>query len=407
MSETDIKVLRCHIDDFDKLYDHFRMLTDFFGVQRQTIYQIITLRLMLKLNNGLRKAADQVSASIIISTRIGRLYDELGYSGKAANEFAIAKSAIEQMVCSNEAEVYYIIFYALHLAKLGDLERSKNIFNSAQIVWQSIKEARANDKLDHTRRKISQKLILADAHLVMSFLSALMQSSLDDAIRSCEKTLEILSSCNTSLKLEREDREAVPNIVEDPFQADMTNDQTGKEEQEEAIVMSHITCEESEWAIAEKVDACLMHLSQLYMANGSAKHAQYYMQKGQMLSEKLRSRTTKFLYLLAMSDLNLRCARPETSKANVKLASEIKPSGSFHLLEDALLSMAIGDVDAFQGCIEEASQAYVNAETLLSEMRDRNVIRNVERLIEPDDTSDSMDTHNSSSTAYGQDDRSE
>lgn len=61
-------------------------------------------------------------ASIIISTRIGHLYDEMGYPGKAALEFAQAKAAIANMACSNEAEIYYIIFYSLHLANRGKLD---------------------------------------------------------------------------------------------------------------------------------------------------------------------------------------------------------------------------------------------------------------------------------------------
>ena len=40
------------------------MLTDFFAVKQQPVHHISTLRLMLKLNNGLRRSTeDQISGN--------------------------------------------------------------------------------------------------------------------------------------------------------------------------------------------------------------------------------------------------------------------------------------------------------------------------------------------------------
>lgn len=53
------------------------MLVDFFAVHQQRIYQINTLRLMLKLNNGLRRSADAVSCKCIVLPNLKKRQDVL------------------------------------------------------------------------------------------------------------------------------------------------------------------------------------------------------------------------------------------------------------------------------------------------------------------------------------------
>ncbi|KAJ8658660.1 hypothetical protein O0I10_005700 [Lichtheimia ornata] len=385
LSSNDIKSIRANVDDLDKLYDHFRMLVDFFAVHRQRVYQINTLRLMLKLNNGLRRSADAISSSIIISTRIGHLYDEMGYPGKAALEFAQAKATIANMACSNEAEIYYILFYSLHLAKRGKLDDAKNLFNTSRIVWESIRRTQSKDKLERGRRKVSHKLMLADAHIVASTLCSMMQPTLDTAIQNCESALQVLSTCSRSLKLEKQDKDE-NTIMEDPFA-----ESTTKQEDEIANMTTRIICDESEWSIAEKVALCLEQLSTLYMTRGSVRYTQYYMQKGLSLGEKLSSRLVQFRFLLHTSDFNLRYGRPETSKSYIKNAVEVQPEGRLHVYQDVLLKMAVGDVDGSEGCLEEALQAYSTAEELLKKITDRAYISSIEALIEMDETIDEHD----------------
>ncbi|KAI8887802.1 hypothetical protein K501DRAFT_35943 [Backusella circina FSU 941] len=63
------------MDDLDRLYDHIRMLADLFGMTGKYIYQINALRILLKLNNGLRAlGVDYVSDSILISCTVSKVY---------------------------------------------------------------------------------------------------------------------------------------------------------------------------------------------------------------------------------------------------------------------------------------------------------------------------------------------
>lgn len=122
-SKIDIKQVYDEIDDLDQFYDHMRMLADLFGVTGERIHQICALRILLKLNNGLRDVqVDHISESIILSSTIGKLYCDLGYTGKAAIEFRQAKNAVSSKPCSNRAELVYRVNYSYYLACIGDYD---------------------------------------------------------------------------------------------------------------------------------------------------------------------------------------------------------------------------------------------------------------------------------------------
>ncbi|CAG8764146.1 22018_t:CDS:2, partial [Gigaspora rosea] len=60
VSQYDIENTKKNIDDVERFYRHLQMLADFFGMSNQPINHILTLKLMLGLNNGIK---DDVNAS--------------------------------------------------------------------------------------------------------------------------------------------------------------------------------------------------------------------------------------------------------------------------------------------------------------------------------------------------------
>jgi hypothetical protein len=63
-SKADIQRVYNEIDDIDQFYDHMRMLADLFAVSGEQIYRICALRILLKLNNGLRDThTDHISGT--------------------------------------------------------------------------------------------------------------------------------------------------------------------------------------------------------------------------------------------------------------------------------------------------------------------------------------------------------
>jgi hypothetical protein len=111
------------MDDVDRLYNHIHMLADLFGMTGKYIYQINALRILLKLNNGLRSVGvDYVSESVIISCTIAKAYLSLGYTGKASLELAKVRMIISTKPCSTMAEVSYLVHHAYYLAEVGDID---------------------------------------------------------------------------------------------------------------------------------------------------------------------------------------------------------------------------------------------------------------------------------------------
>ncbi|CAJ0745885.1 17314_t:CDS:10 [Entrophospora sp. SA101] len=135
-----------NIDDTERFYVHLQMLADFFGVSNQHIYHIMTLKIMLRLNNGIRHST--------IKTHSGYLFRVL------------------IRVCIDEAKLTWMLGYSYYLCIIGNLnERSlaKNPKN----------------------RKIEQ-LLLADAFLTRSYISICL-GFLEDAILNCKQAIRILN----------------------------------------------------------------------------------------------------------------------------------------------------------------------------------------------------------------------
>jgi hypothetical protein len=60
--------------------------------------------------------------SIILTSTIGKIYCDMGYTGKASIELNQAKLAISNRTCSNASELVYRIHYAYYLICIGDYE---------------------------------------------------------------------------------------------------------------------------------------------------------------------------------------------------------------------------------------------------------------------------------------------
>lgn len=56
--------------------------------------------------------------------------------------------------------------------------------------------------------------------------------------------------------------------------------------------------------------------------------------------------------------------------------------GYCYLQEEAKFKMAVGDVDAWQNCIDDALQSFDRAHELLTKVMDRGYIASIENLVE-------------------------
>lgn len=322
-SREDIELVYRSIDDIEQFYDHVRMLADLFGVTGQYIYQIRALRILLKLNNGLRDInTDRISDSIILSSMIGKIYVDLGYTGKAATEFKNAKNAISSRPCNNTAELIYSINYANYLTCIGDYETSKKVFDATKITWEHTPTVDSKNAFVTAKAYTARCMLLADAYTTKSSLLA-KTDTLDNAINCSTAALQLLNKCIKVAQRANEERSGkrkVSNELENPFMPAPKN--PDQDEAEKAVFR------ESQWSMAQKLGTCLTILASLYMRKGSWNEVTYFIKQGPLLAEKVNSNAIFYNSYLCSSEFNRRFGKLTQSKDDLEQAMVYQPEVS-------------------------------------------------------------------------------
>lgn len=315
-SKADIQHVYESVDDLDQFYDHVRMLVDLFGVTGQHVYQINALRMLLKLNNGLRDVSvDHISESIIISSTIGKIYCDLGYTGKAAIEFKQAQNAINTRPCNKASELIYRVNYAYYLTQIGDYDTSKEVFDSTKFTWECSQTNQSEkNELATAKAYTSRCMLLADVYTTKALLLA-QTDTIDSAIVCCTSALQLLNKCVKVVQKTnqgRQEKKQQSSELENPF---MPAPPTPVKEEAEKIVFR-----ESQWVMAQKIGSSLTTLASLHMKKGSWNEAKYFVKQGPLLAEKVNSNALFFNSYLCASDFYLRCGDYSQSQDHVEKA---------------------------------------------------------------------------------------
>jgi len=131
------------------------MLANFFEVSNQPIYHITTLKIMLRLNNGVRDKANEVDSGCLLKKKffflcyvysfmcliykilkffiidsvqtliqIGQAYLNLGYNEKADLAFSQAKSILDSNRCIDEkVKLKWMLGYSYYLCMIGEVDK--------------------------------------------------------------------------------------------------------------------------------------------------------------------------------------------------------------------------------------------------------------------------------------------
>ncbi|CAO3592950.1 unnamed protein product [Absidia cylindrospora] len=377
MLKADLEQVCSQVDDLDSLYDHLRILADLFGLIGHSSLQINTLRLLLKLNNGLRDASvDHVSDSVIITTDIGRIYTDLGYSGKADLEFSKVKTILANYTSSKQAELYYMLMYSHHLSTMGNYEESQDNFNTAKSIWENSEESSTpNKSLRSMKQQALKSFMISDCHLIRSAIS-LYKESLDIAISDATSSYQVLSNFMKSTK-----KRTRTNAEENIFLVD-----NSRKTQDAKLPSSNdLLFKEYQWTIAMKMGICLQRLALLHMTRGTWRDAQYYLLQGRQLGERIKSSAMVYQFLVLLSDSYLRTGQFDKSRTSLETANEIQPKGPFYVREDARMKSAVANMDLNQNYLDQALESYNNVDELLQKLMDPVYIVTLEKLSESDE----------------------
>ncbi|KAL7308034.1 separin protein, variant 2 [Mucor circinelloides] len=369
-SKLDVKQVYDEIDDLDQFYDHMRMLADLFGITGERIHQICALRILLKLNNGLRDAqVDHISESIILSSTIGKLYCELGYTGKAAIEFIHAKKAVSSKPCNNHAELVYLVNYSYYLACIGDYDTSMEVFTSAKFVWKNTPAVDHRDPLTTVKSYTTRCMLLADIYSTLSLIQANTED-VDSAIDSATASLQLLNKCIQIVqKSQEKEQQKQKTELEDPFNSPPPEQQEARK----------IVFRESQWTMAQKISSSLHTLAQLLVKKGSPNEAKYFVKQAPLLAEKVNSSAMLFDAHLNACEFYLRFGDVDKSQDEIQMAVRYKePTG----LAQVKYKVALAKLAVANAYFEIAVESYDEANEQLAQLSDKQEIAALERLID-------------------------
>ncbi|KAI9473966.1 MAG: hypothetical protein EXX96DRAFT_488648, partial [Benjaminiella poitrasii] len=256
-------------------------------------------------------------------SRIGKLYSELGYTGKASLEFIRAHQLLIQGG-SKIAEIVYRTHYSFHLLAIGDVDTSKEIFESTKVAWRDVPAPR--DLLATVRNYTQHRMLLADAYLTLSYIRA-QTVSLDDAIQTATAALQLLNKC---IKVVQESHEKPTNAEKNPF---MPNAPAERE-------ITKLVFRESQWMMACQTSRCLIHLADLYMRKGTGHETKYFVKQAPLLAQKVMSPHLFFKAFLCASEFYWRSGDLERAQTELENANRAGLRG----LDEIRLKMMIANL---------------------------------------------------------------
>ncbi|KAF7730176.1 hypothetical protein EC973_002784 [Apophysomyces ossiformis] len=388
-SKEEIQLVHRNVDDIEGLYDHLRilLLTTTFHIRCLNAFGSVWSPSAVnvpdkyfKLNNGLRASdIDKTSACINIYAKLGKIYSERGYVGKASLEFSRAKSLIQTKPCSAESELTYLILHAQDLARAPNTtKRSQQILRLGKKLWDFNDERSERRPIRSARLRLTKMLTLADAYLVRSLI-ALNNDTLIAAIDDCKAALRTLNRCTTLIQNKISSRRE-DTAVQDPFGSKPIGNESDIKQrtQNDKSAATDIAFREAQWGISQKISACLRHLGRLHMIHGTWKEAQYCFEQGRLLGTKTQSKIMIYRFLIDLCDLQARSGCLEKCLASLEEAKSIRPKGEEFLYEEAILQSVIGFVKMKQNDLDSAIEIYGNVHELFESIMECKFIEGLD-----------------------------
>ncbi|RHZ83649.1 hypothetical protein Glove_89g107 [Diversispora epigaea] len=381
-----------NIDDVERFYGHLEMLADYFALINLPINHILTIKLMLRLNNGIRKDANNIlSDSVICYSCIGKIYLSLGYTGKAGLALSQAKGILDS--CdddddsnnNNNAKLYWMLVYSYYLCLIGNMEKSCIQFNQTKKIselWNNNNNNKVPDTSSRNRKKYDQSL-LAEAYLTRSYITIRM-GNLEDAINCCTESIRIfnrlirnISRNSSSMKLliEQRRRQETNNnndnsfLVED-HQSVATIDTIDSTDtiDEQCVNKNKInknnnnnnttgdfvlksSAQKWKWRVSQKLLECYNQLGRLHILRGGVKEAEYMFKQASQLIETVVQANPSFTshFLLNLAELEYRKHCWKESEEKLLKVLEYQQMVQVFQKETAQAKLCLGDFKCREG----------------------------------------------------------
>ncbi|KAG0006975.1 hypothetical protein BGZ65_000796 [Modicella reniformis] len=414
------KVLRC-LPEPELLYDHLQMLADCLGMNDYRVLQVQIYLLMLRLCNGVLAVSEEICADVVrIYARMGNAYLALGYSGKAKMALNQGRLVLEEMTRKAKdfykfGDVYatWFLAYSLYLTSIGDKAQGVSAYNQARNYSNyhqpliSSRQGPCSTLLSNitlprkVEAKVYRTLILAEASLARSqllFYEGSLSEAIMDSKRAGRQLSRIVSTLSLAIKAAREDPGTLSQKpMENPFliqKQESSNDQHGDEQSQGQLSYDNrqlqqglelLATQRYQWLVVRLLIEAYHQLGRLYLLQGSAREAQYFVKEGKHIAQLSRAWKSMNRFMLEEAQLDLRRHEWESSQTilrNLIMQEEDYNAGALGWeIQDARIQLLCGDFHFATGEWNLSMEAYERTDEVLSHLMDKAFISGLEQLV--------------------------
>ncbi|KAG0257307.1 hypothetical protein BG011_004021 [Mortierella polycephala] len=248
--------------------------------------------------------------------------------------------------------------------------------------------------------KLHWAMILIEASLARSqllFNEGNLTEAISDAMRAYRQLCRIVGSLSVALeaaKRERMEAAVRQQPMENPFLVQKedqatTNGQrrerSSAETQQLRQGLELLATQRYQWSIFRLIIETFHHLAKLYLIQGSAREAEYFVMEGKHMALVSKAGKSMDQFLFDQAQLGLRKHQWKESKEILEeLAMQEDESGSGAFtweIQDARIQLLYGDYYFALERLDHSLDAYFRTDQVLSHLMDKSVISGLEQLV--------------------------
>ncbi|TIA90048.1 hypothetical protein E3P99_01777 [Wallemia hederae] len=360
------------IYNVDRVHSVLTLLTEMLGILGHTFLKIDFLKLLRRMcQTQQRNSKNSVEEYLLTSTSLAAEYVKIGKIYRAGATFTQVASMKETPPdATSESwialQINFNLRYAEYLARTGNVQKSLLAYNDAH----NLKELYDTtvDK-DHLKNPVSRTLnferTAIAAHVFASI--AFIQGDMLCALKCLAQCLRLLMNAARQLaKLTPiiETKSAEKNS--DPFAMDVDDGTTSKS-RPHANIFENRRCAGLHWRISQSLYDCMYLLVTLYVARGSFREANFFLDEALQITDSLASPNYEAKINAAKADLKMALYQLEDSKTEIDKAA-LSLGGQEDNESSVLLKKAKGDLQFRQDAATDASAGYLSACLILERL---------------------------------------
>ncbi|KAH8658674.1 peptidase family C50-domain-containing protein [Tricladium varicosporioides] len=382
-----LESLECRVDDIPGLLNHLQVIADYFHLKGLGSSRMRTIQLIANLSELISKTstADELVTNLAI---LALQWLHLGYSGKAGMILDRAQVLSNQDGICNSTLMRLHLNYADYLLLIGNVEKSEEHLNLAQLIHSQEKESKYLKPLSTLQDKTKRNILTSDAYLITSKL-ALERGAADVALNLAKQSVRLLRRAwtNTEQLRKNNHRSDIENLTEDVSQLSMSVTRISVDPSVKQLGIGSYF-----WSLIVPLFQSLSHLAAVYAHHGMFQETAYYAEQGYKLVKEAGSEAHQALAAVLMGSILLRAGvldRGSELLMEAKSLSKNLEIGS----DTALLNYHLGKMQGLRGDRDAEIAEYQSADQILLALSRPEYITSIEQPVETSDTLENGMSH--------------